>query len=352
MYLFGFSRGAFTVRALAGLLFRCGLPAEPDAERADFDAAWELYRPMQPDAAKVAAFWQTSARRECRIRFLGLWDTVKSYGGLTPQLLPHLRHNPLVDTVCHAMALDERRGWFDATSWGWLDHDRGIDASPRSDDCAAARLDAHTRARLATQQINEVWFSGCHSDVGGGNGNEATSNIALDWMLAEAALAGIALSDAGVRRLQAHSGRQVPQPTDSRTWWSRLVDRIPRHTIDNEHAWPTTSTTARQGPAERKPRTLLREGLATVHASAITRPGGVAPWLVITRHEEALRCIYSAAGQNPTGSTHHESVNDPPPHRAARFRDRNVALGGPIDFDPGSPDFGAAASAPPGWAGS
>src|SRR4029453_18858692 len=59
--------------------------------------------------------------RECRIRFLGLWDTVKSYGGLRRVMCAHLRHNPIVDTVRHALALDEQRGWFDATTWGRLD---------------------------------------------------------------------------------------------------------------------------------------------------------------------------------------------------------------------------------------
>jgi uncharacterized protein (DUF2235 family) len=104
VFLFGFSRGAFTVRALAGLIYRCGLPAvgRPD-NHAAFDAAWGLYLPMHDDKKRSDAFWRDTQARRCVIHFLGLWDTVKSYGDLRPVLLPHLRHNPIVGTVCHAM---------------------------------------------------------------------------------------------------------------------------------------------------------------------------------------------------------------------------------------------------------
>jgi uncharacterized protein (DUF2235 family) len=61
--------------------------------------------------------------RPCPVHFLGLWDTVKSYGGLDPAILPHLRHNPIVAHVRHALALDERRAWFKPTTWGRLDSD-------------------------------------------------------------------------------------------------------------------------------------------------------------------------------------------------------------------------------------
>lgn len=300
VYLFGFSRGAFTVRALAGLLHRCGLPPANHAAPDDFDAAWKLYDSIKLDAAKKAAFWENGRRRVCQIRFLGLWDTVKSYGGIRPVLLPHLRHNPIVQTVCHAMAMDEHRGWYDATSWGWLDHDQGIGAACAcGTDYAAARLDDSTKATLAEQEINEVWFSGSHSDVGGGNGNDATSEIALTWMLAEAALAGVALNFTGRRRLQAHTGKEWPRPTDSSAWWSRLVDRVPRKAIDNGHDWPRLKACV-PGPIDRAPHTLLRDGLVAVHASALTVPVGVAVKFVATRAEEALHAAIAACAGLPS----------------------------------------------------
>ena len=262
VYLFGFSRGAFTVRALAGLIFRCGLADQDGA----FDTAWRLYQPMKADQAGVDAFWRKAQPRRCPIHFLGLWDTVKSYGGLRPVMLPHLRHNPTVRTVCHAMALDEHRGWFDATSWGWLDHDQGLDVDPGSNGFAAARLDTGAKEALSKQVVNEVWFTGSHSDVGGGNGNDATSDIALTWMLAEAVHAEVALSDAGVLFLRRHTGREVPAVTDSHTRWWRLLERVPRRAIDNDGEWPRTIEGV-VGPADRKPGTLLRAGRAAFHTT-------------------------------------------------------------------------------------
>jgi uncharacterized protein (DUF2235 family) len=284
VYLFGFSRGALTVRALAGLLFRCGLSSSGGA----FDAAWALYEPMRADVRGIEWFRSQSRSRGCQIHFLGLWDTVKSYGGLRPVLLPHLRHNPIVKTVCHALALDEHRGWFDATSWGWLDHDRGIDAAPASNEFAASRLDAHSIEALSRQEIEEVWFSGSHSDVGGGNGNDATSDISLMWMLAEATCAGLLLDDAGHNRFRCHTGNEVPTLTDSRTWWWRVLERIPRRAIDNAGQWPTTIDGV-VGPADRKAAELLRSGRAAVHVSALTRPTDVDIRPVLTRRDDVLQ---------------------------------------------------------------
>jgi uncharacterized protein (DUF2235 family) len=120
IYLFGFSRGAFTVRALAGLLYRCGLPGK-DVERdkkfaSCFREAYEIYKPMEKDSDKIAALRKNYSMCDCKIHFLGVWDTVKSYGGIRPIILPHLRHNPHVRIVRHALALNERRSWFNATT--------------------------------------------------------------------------------------------------------------------------------------------------------------------------------------------------------------------------------------------
>ncbi|MFJ8787303.1 T6SS phospholipase effector Tle1-like catalytic domain-containing protein [Streptomyces sp. NPDC102476] len=126
VFLFGFSRGAFTVRALAGLLYRCGLPP---AGCGDLDArfahAWSLYKPHSPaDDQKAEIERLQETNRTCGIHFIGLWDTVKSYGGINPVSLPHLRHNPIVRHVRHALALHERRAWFQPTTWGQLDLDK------------------------------------------------------------------------------------------------------------------------------------------------------------------------------------------------------------------------------------
>lgn len=114
---------------------------------------------------------------QVKIRFLGVWDIVGSFG-LALNTVINFQEINLgwnIDTVSncvehcfHAMALDERRESFGVT-----------------------RLDPDNHFT----QIREVWFRGVHSDVGGGNGNEARSNIALQWMLARARECGVKFDD-------------------------------------------------------------------------------------------------------------------------------------------------------------
>lgn len=111
-----------------------------------------------------------------KIRFLGLWDVVASFG-LSFDTFINFQEINLgwdIDTVagcveicCHAMALDERRETFGVTR---LDPDHNLD------------------------KVTEVWFRGVHSDIGGGNRNVARSNIALQWMLDRAREAGVPIN--------------------------------------------------------------------------------------------------------------------------------------------------------------
>ena len=266
IFLFGFSRGAFTVRALAGLLYRCGLPARDRHEdRRLFDRAWALYQPMQPERDAIARFLSAERQRECRVRFLGVWDTVKSYGGLRPVMLPHLRHNPIVDTVRHAVALDEQRGWFDVTTWGRLDLDREPGA-------AWSRLSPSERAAIEGQDIAEVWFRGCHSDVGGGNGDAKTERIALRWMLGEALTQGIGVSGVGRSLLAPSLEPERAEIHESHTAAWRAVEVVPRLAIDNSGTWPRR-VRAPAPNARREPLKLMRNGRVAIHASVAALEG-------------------------------------------------------------------------------
>jgi uncharacterized protein (DUF2235 family) len=118
IYLLGFSRGALTVRLIGGLLHRIGV-LRPDAKNL-IPYALELYgkhythicdkgKRCQVRAVNADFRKYFSANGDVNIRFLGVWDTVKAFGVFRPRSFPHLRHNPSIQTVRHAIALDERR---------------------------------------------------------------------------------------------------------------------------------------------------------------------------------------------------------------------------------------------------
>ena len=278
VFLFGFSRGAFTVRALAGLTWRYGIPPtnESAVAKQRFEEAWPLFFAEFPDPTgankSIAVEFQAKFdQRPCPIHFLGLWDTVKSYGGLKPVMLPHLRHNPSVDTVRHALALDERRAWFEPTTWGWLDSDRSAGA-------AASRIDAEDIEAIQEQDVVEVWFTGCHSDVGGGGRNADTSDIALRWMLGEAKWAGLDLNENGKHFLSMPREFEKPMPTDSHGIVWKLIERVHRESIDNHGAWPVRVAAA-PGAVPREPLKSKRDdGKIWVHESVrdLSRFSGVA----------------------------------------------------------------------------
>jgi uncharacterized protein (DUF2235 family) len=296
VFLFGFSRGAFTVRALAGLLYRCGLPRPGDDGGTRFEQAWSLFGQMRP-AGEVAARIEALRRlnQDCPVHFLGVWDTVKSYGGLVPVRLPHLRHNPDVRHVRHALALDERRAWFAPTTWGGLDDDR----EPLR---AMSRLDPAVRRRILDQDVLEVWFRGAHSDIGGGgeqgmsddalraeiaadapdrtdDEHAATARIALRWMTSEAAAVegGLALNPSGVALLEEGDPPSPPDVHPSMTPGWRALEQVPRLEIDNARQWPAR-VPAWGSTGVRKPVLSRRDGVVHVHSTAAghhTVPGPV-----------------------------------------------------------------------------
>jgi hypothetical protein len=259
IFLFGFSRGAFTVRALAGLLYRCRLPHSGSADfDARFERGWELFTPIMEDEAATRPFRET--QRPCRIHFLGVWDTVKSYGGLEPIALPHLRHNPIVGNVRHALALHERRAWFKPTTWGRLDLDvRG----------AMTRLKKEDLPLYREQSIDEVWFAGCHSDVGGGDREEGTARIALRWMLGEAVNVdgGVRLNDEGRSLLGTADPAGPPQIHESQGAGWRMAEQLPRREIDNWGEYPVKKL-AWGSSGKRDPDKLRRNGTVYLHATA------------------------------------------------------------------------------------
>ena len=270
VFLFGFSRGAFTVRALAGLTWRYGLPAVGNASAstriaiadARFAEAWPLFMREFPDphknkARKAREFLEQGGHL-CPIHFLGVWDTVKSYGGLRPRMLPNLRHNASVATVRHAMSLNERRGWFEATTWGWLDSDQEKGA-------AISRLAQSDIEAIKKQDVFEVWFTGCHADVGGGGWTDRSSSIALRWMLGEARQAKLRLNAYGRWFMTMPGECESPAIDESRSRAWRVIDWFPRMAIKNDKTWPRHVWARKASP--RRPQDSVRRNTVWYHES-------------------------------------------------------------------------------------
>jgi len=183
---FGFSRGAFAIRSLAGLIDAAGLPTRRRAlKEEEMLKMYEDYRNRRPiDQAHYG-------HRPVNFDFLGVWDTVgalafgNTFGGFH-------RINPgNVLRVAHALALDEERERFEPSYW---DKPAG-----------------------ANTQVDEVWFSGCHTNVGGGYCDTNLSNIALIWVLKAAQDAGILIDLRGLPEYdweKSHSGARRDSYTE------------------------------------------------------------------------------------------------------------------------------------------
>jgi uncharacterized protein (DUF2235 family) len=179
-------------------------------------------------------FSKVSGAQDARIKFLGVWDTVASIivprsDRLLPQLqtLPHTRRNPSVEVFRHAIAIDEKRRMFRLNRW--------IEPQPFVEN----PFDKTAPDR--EQNIKQVWFAGCHSDVGGGFPEEdsAISKLPLDWMIDEAAPFGLQINPRMRERLVFGEGdsegaikfvRPNPQGTvhDSMTAGWKPLEWIPK----------------------------------------------------------------------------------------------------------------------------
>ena len=186
IWLFGFSRGAFTVRSLAGMISRCGLLDASNMTEAQVwkavDGIYDDYRKKSEPKATAGrplhgAPAGAAAKHSTPIHFIGVWDTVGALGIPDDMALLNLIDDPrryeFHDTALsenvgharHAVALDEKRQSFTPTLW---------------DD-----LPPH-------QDLKQVWFPGVHSDVGGGYSRSGLSDGALKWMMDEASAQGLA----------------------------------------------------------------------------------------------------------------------------------------------------------------
>ncbi|MEM6987611.1 MAG: DUF2235 domain-containing protein, partial [Pseudomonadota bacterium] len=197
IYLFGFSRGAYTVRVLAGLINVMGVLRSHQEHMSQY-ALTAYKRSGEQDDLAIA--WQVQEVLDtprATVRFMGCWDSVASVIVPRPdrlflpsfESLPFTHRNPCVKVFRQACAIDERRCMFRLARWA--------DPQPykfipyiKDDDAAE-------------QDIKQVWFAGVHSDVGGGYAERESgaSKYPLAWMVDEAQAHGLVFRERLVDRL-------------------------------------------------------------------------------------------------------------------------------------------------------
>ncbi|KAG7451929.1 uncharacterized protein BT62DRAFT_959841 [Guyanagaster necrorhizus] len=200
--IFGFSRGAYTARALAGMIHKIGLLPRCNHQQVPF--AYRMYsREDELGWAQSAAF-KKAFSIDVDIHFLGVWDTVDSVG-IIPRRLPFTASNTHVRHFRHALSLDERRVRFIPALWhrihpstAQLGVQPGEMPKPqrRRKPHSEKTLDEHEQEYEAATvchqtdtptDVEEVWFAGCHCDIGGGSvANEVPNSLAripFRWMI-------------------------------------------------------------------------------------------------------------------------------------------------------------------------
>ncbi len=218
IYIFGFSRGAYSARSLCGMILRCGI-VRKDVEDvkvpgsvADLvttqqdgnlkvdvtDKAFAMYKHAYEE--KNRADVEQFKREYCHdtpVRLVGVWDTVGALGIPDEFFIPGLRKvdkaidaklygfldtdlSPRVEAAYHAVAIDEHRKPFLPTLW--------------TDARGAA-----PRVNVAGSKVEQVWFTGAHSNVGGGYADSGLSDIALKWMVDRASVNGLQFALAALR---------------------------------------------------------------------------------------------------------------------------------------------------------
>ena len=232
IFLVGFSRGAYTARSLVGLIRKAGLLSRAKIEKPYhlIKDAYELYRLRDPgpdtdDAQafrKQYSYYDVSKEgtgdpldtNPVKIKFLGVWDTVGSLGipisvlsscGYTIEEIEKIKSKQfhdvklsgLVENAFHALAVDEHRRDYDATLW-----------------------DSKVKPG---QHVEQVWFVGAHTDVGGGGGDnhyDTLNRIALEWMQKKAIQCGLELCDNEIMTTAPHDS--LAKIYDSYTAFSDL----------------------------------------------------------------------------------------------------------------------------------
>ena len=269
VFLFGFSRGAYTARSVASLLRMYGLLRPGNEALVPYAVRMMMAIRKARDAGSgddgqtvrdyfaLADQFKRTMARECQPWFIGVWDTVSSVGWIdNPLKLPYVAGNGDIEVGRHAIALDERRAFFRTNLW-------------------RPGEDAETNG---PKNLLQVWFPGVHCDVGGGypEAESGLSKLSLEWMLDEAEPHGLLVDRQKKREmLGGRSAFVAPDPNgkmhESLAGWWKLAEYVPKPHFDRE--------TGRQ---ERRANMSRRRTIPK---------GAVIHWSVFERGSEYVRSL-------------------------------------------------------------
>ncbi len=215
LYLFGFSRGAYTIRCLCGMINNCGLLKRDDANL--IEEAFKLYKRKgsanKPNGKNALDFRDRHCHKDAngehlrQVKFVGVWDTVGAMGipisflGLFEEKdeFYDTKIGNNVETARHALAIDEHRADFHPTIW----------------------------QKREQVDIKQVWFAGSHADIGGGYDPDSNGSLAssypLQWMLKEAAQSGLSYEDHVLSGVNFDAGTKL---NDSRVKFYLLREKL------------------------------------------------------------------------------------------------------------------------------
>ncbi|CAK9439409.1 uncharacterized protein LODBEIA_P35440 [Lodderomyces beijingensis] len=240
IFIFGFSRGSFTARIIAGMLEIVGLVHYPTKDSVAM--AWDIYSHWEysgqpfiesPKTRVAQQFKQTFSRKNVHIHFMGLWDTVNSVGFLWDRMFPFTIRSCHVKHIRHAVSIDERRSKFKQmlfatkqescmhegsscsscnsyttqSSWASLSGLAGLAGLAGISDIIRRVTRGKTAVRPPPEVVDdlvEVFFPGDHADVGGGwpldTAGQSLSNISFRWMLAQAIKFGVLFAPGSIKK--------------------------------------------------------------------------------------------------------------------------------------------------------
>lgn len=252
IYLIGFSRGAFTARSVAGYIGTCGLLTPEACTGQNEDAAWQYYRAVAKDRAVGD---EKRLRERChdgvRVKCVAVFDTVGTLGipnmklnwiGRSRFAFHDTRLGTTVENAFHAVALDEKRTAFKATMW-----------------------EEPFNLAGALPRIEQVWFPGVHSDIGGGYEDAGLGRIALDWMVRKLMELGVAFDTWQPAETPGEGLDPTATLHESRTLPLYLPDRF------QPHRRPLKGIAATDRSQRSRPQLLYKPIAEALHRSALDR---------------------------------------------------------------------------------